>query len=215
MGLLQRFGQGALEHKTELAGLGILAAPSVDEAQAHIRAGLAGDYNHEGVKKRTLLPSAVKPATEIGGLGVLALPSAAHLLSKHAVAGLFDELVKLSAITDDEARRSLDRYDQLQKSAPTAGQALRYGALGVGAGSLGSAVKSTIEHGRLPSARGALGSAASNAIVAGALPFIRSTLDRSAEKRTLKGYLAQEHVGNYAPNQGASTDVGTPTGLSR
>jgi hypothetical protein len=66
-------------HKTELAGLGMLAAPSVDEAQAHARAALAGDYGKQGVEKRTLLPHVAKPLTEIAGLGVLAGPSIAHL----------------------------------------------------------------------------------------------------------------------------------------
>lgn len=83
-GILDRLASTAGTHKAELAGLGILAAPSVDEAQAHIRAGLAGDYNSEGVKKRTVLPHAAKPLTEIAGLGVLAGPSAASLLGHGA-----------------------------------------------------------------------------------------------------------------------------------
>jgi hypothetical protein len=66
-------------HKTELAGLGMLAAPSVDEAQAHARAAVAGDYNKAGVEKRTILPHIAKPLTEVAGLGVLAGPSIAHL----------------------------------------------------------------------------------------------------------------------------------------
>jgi hypothetical protein len=83
-GILDRLASTAGTHKAELAGLGILAAPSVDEAQAHIRAGLAGDYNSEGVKKRTVLPHAAKPLTEIAGLGVLAGPSAAALMGHGA-----------------------------------------------------------------------------------------------------------------------------------
>jgi hypothetical protein len=128
---------------------------------------------------------------------------------------MLDELVKLGAISDDEARRSLDRYDQLERSRPTLGQIGRYGAIGAGAGALTNAVKTTIEHGKLPTVRGALGSAAAGAIGMGAVPLVRGALDRRAEKGTLNKYLSQEHLGNYAPNQGASTEVGTPTGLSR
>ena len=79
-GLMGRLAGEAAGHRMELGGLGILAAPSLDDAQAHVRAGLAGDYNAEGVKKRTVLPHAAKPISELAGLGVLAVPSAAHLL---------------------------------------------------------------------------------------------------------------------------------------
>ena len=79
-GLMGRLTGEAAGHRMELGGLGILAAPSLDDAQAHVRAGLAGDYNAEGVKKRTVLPHAAKPISELAGLGVLAVPSAAHLL---------------------------------------------------------------------------------------------------------------------------------------
>jgi hypothetical protein len=58
----------------------VLAVPSADEAQAHARAALAGDYSAEGVKKRTVLPHAAKPVSELAGLGILAAPSAAKLL---------------------------------------------------------------------------------------------------------------------------------------
>lgn len=82
-GLLQRLGKGLAsgggEHAAELAGLGILAVPSLDEMQAHIRAGVAGDYNKDGVKARAVLPHVAHPLMETAGLGVLAAPSIAHL----------------------------------------------------------------------------------------------------------------------------------------
>lgn len=81
-GLLSKLAPLAGEaagHKAELAGLGILAAPSVDSLQAHARAAVKGDYNEEGVKKRIILPPAAKPLSEVAGLGVLAGPSLAHL----------------------------------------------------------------------------------------------------------------------------------------
>jgi len=87
-GVLSRVGKAlaseAGTHKAELAGLGILAAPSIDEAQAHIRAGLSRDKSHDAVEKRTLLHPGMKPASELAGLGVLAGPSLAHLMGKHA-----------------------------------------------------------------------------------------------------------------------------------
>lgn len=78
--VLKQLGGEAAGHKAELAGLGVLAVPSIDEAQAHARAALSGDYNKNGVEKRTILPRAMKPASEIAGLGILAGPSAAHLM---------------------------------------------------------------------------------------------------------------------------------------
>ena len=185
--LLSPFAEGAASHKAELAGLGVLAAPSIDEAQAHVRAGLARDYSAEGVKKRTVLPHAAKPISEIAGLGILAAPAAGSLL-KHAA--FFDELEKLGAISDEHARRSLDRLDQLDKNTPTPGQIGRYGALGAAAGALGHAVSRGIEGGHL-SGRSLAGAAASGAIGMGAVPLVRGALDRHAEKKTLKSYLDQ------------------------
>lgn len=190
--LLSPLAEGAAAHKTELAGLGVLAVPSVDEAQAHVRARLAGDYNAEGVKKRTILPHATKPASELAGLGILAAPAVGGLLSKHAFDAFFNELVKLGAVSDEQARRSLDRLDQLDKNKPTMGQVGRYGALGAGAGALGHVVSRAIEGGaRTVTKRSALGAAAAGAIGMGAVPLVRGALDRHAEKKTLKSYLRQ------------------------
>ena len=104
----------------------------------------------------------------------------------------FDELEKISAVSDEEARRSLDRLDQLEKSKPTGGQVARYGALGAGAGALGHVVSRAIEGGeRSVTRRSALGAAAAGAIGMGAVPLVRGALDRHAEKGTLKKYLQQ------------------------
>lgn len=78
--IMTSLAEGAGAHKAELTGLGMLAVPSLDDAQAHARAAVAGDYNKAGVEKRTLLPHAAKPISEIAGLGVLAGPSLAHLI---------------------------------------------------------------------------------------------------------------------------------------
>jgi len=66
-------------HKTELAGLGILAGPSLDHLQAKIRSGLAGE-GEEGMKKRQLMGETGHALSEIAGLGVLAGPSIGHLV---------------------------------------------------------------------------------------------------------------------------------------
>jgi hypothetical protein len=78
---------GVANHLTELAGLGILAAPAADELQAHARAGLAGQYDKEGVKSREVLPHLAGPLAEATGLGVLMAPEAKHLIGKLRGAG--------------------------------------------------------------------------------------------------------------------------------
>lgn len=318
---LRPLTHGIGEDATELAGLGILAAPSIDEAQAHARAALAHEYNKPGVKKRELLPHATKPITEVTGLGVLAVPSALKLMGKHAMdphllaslkntagagaklnlsaltrgpvlksetgalqsaarrgvggldtlyrpppqtfhsptvggwgggfgprevpaarlgasapagapvrvfvekdpfakaatAGFFDELLKLGAITDEQAQKSIDRLETLEKQSPTTSQVARYGVLGAGAGALGHVMSRAIEGGiNKPTPRSALGAAASGALAMGAVPLVRGALDRRAERRTLKDYLTQEHVGEYGKNHNTETgSVEPPTGLSR
>lgn len=77
--VLKSLASEAGTHKAELAGLGILAAPAVDQLQAHGRAAIAGDYGKAGVKKREVLPHVAHPLMEAAGLGVLAAPSIAHL----------------------------------------------------------------------------------------------------------------------------------------
>jgi hypothetical protein len=74
-------------HLAELAGLGILAVPSLDQLQAHGRAAASHDYNKAGVKKREYLPAVAHPIAEAAGLGTLMAPEAQHLLGKLRGAG--------------------------------------------------------------------------------------------------------------------------------
>jgi hypothetical protein len=138
-------------------------------------------------------------------------------MPKATTAGLFDELLKLGAVSDEEARRSLDRLDTLEKATPSGGQIARYGALGAGAGALGHIMSRAIEGGlNKLTARSALGAAASGALAMGAVPLVRGALDRRAERSTLKSYLSQEHVGQYGKNPNTETgSTEPPTGLSR
>lgn len=112
------------------------------------------------------------------------------------ISSFFDEMRKLGAISDDQARSALDRLDTLERNQPTLEQAARYGLLGAGTGIATRGLGDVIEHG----AGGALGmavprryaaAAATGGLMAGALPMIRSHLDRRAEMGTLKKYLAQ------------------------
>ncbi len=129
---------------------------------------------------------------------------------------IVDELEKLGAISDEQARRSLDRYDQLEKDRPTLGQAGRYGALGAGVGTLTHVAGNALEGGSLkPRALGA--AAVKGAIGMGGVPLAVRALDRRAELATLKKYLSQEHLGDYAvsPNTEAGGLAGPPTGLTK
>ncbi len=116
----------------------------------------------------------------------------------------WDELLKMGAISPEQARRSLDRLDSLESSSPTAGQLGRYGALGATAGALTKGVSGAIEHGHLPTGRALLGGAAAGAIGMGTVPLIRRALDRHSEIGTLKKFMGQEHAGTYAKNPPAS-----------
>ena len=133
-----------------------------------------------------------------------------------AVHSLFDELVKLGAISDEDAQKSVDRLEALEKAKPTGGQVARYAGLGAVAGPAIGTLQHAIEHGHLPTGRRQAAAAVGGALSMGAIPLIRSGLDRRAEVGHLKDYLKQEHVGDYAKNPGAMTDAPQPpTGLSR
>ena len=103
----------------------------------------------------------------------------------------FDELVKLGTISADDARRSMDRLDSLEKSKPNMGQIARYGALGATAGALTKGIGHAIEHGRLPTGRAAIGSAIGGAIGMGAMPLVRHHLDRRAEMGKLREFVRE------------------------
>lgn len=110
---------------------------------------------------------------------------------------VLDELEKLGAISDDEARQSLDRLNTLEKNKPTMGQVGRYAGMGAAAGVATGAIGDVISGNKLFNApggriRGALGRAATGAIASGAIPLLRTHLDRRAEVGTLKTYL-DEH----------------------
>jgi hypothetical protein len=104
---------------------------------------------------------------------------------------LFDELVKLGAISDETARRSLDRLDSLEKNKTTPGQVARYGTVGALAAPAIGVLGNVIE-GKPTSLRGVGANAIKGALSSGAIPIARQALDRRAEIGTLKQYM-QEH----------------------
>ncbi len=69
---------------TEVAGLGVLAAPGLDTMQAHARARLAGDKAPGAVEKRQFMGETGHAVADVGGLGILMHPELKHLLGKHA-----------------------------------------------------------------------------------------------------------------------------------
>ncbi len=134
-------------------------------------------------------------------------------------ASILGELQKLRAVIEEQARRSMDRLDTLEKSKPTMGQMGRYAAIGAAAGPAVKAVSNLVKgkplsdfgqvvgSGVRGALRGVAGDAAAGAAAAGAVPLLRGHLDRKAEIGTLKKYVHQYH--NSTPHLDAET--GTPS----
>lgn len=127
---------------------------------------------------------------------------------KPAWASTVHELVKLGFVSDEQAQSALDRLDALEKSRPTAPQAIRYGALGAGAGLASRALGDVVEHGAaeainpmtklLP--RRYAAAAVTGGLMAGVTPMIRSALDRRTEEKKLRSYLAQPAPAPFLPS---------------
>jgi hypothetical protein len=111
------------------------------------------------------------------------------------------EWIKSASVSVEQARRSLDRLDTLERNKPTAGQVARYGSIGALGGAAAGAVGNAIEHGTAlkgatPKAKvlNLAASAAKGAIGGGALPLLRSHSDRRAEMGTLRSFMNQDKV---------------------
>lgn len=132
-------------------------------------------------------------------------------LSSAKLAALFDEAVKLGAVSDEQAQKALERYESLERSKLTAGQVGRYGAIGalatplISAGADAIAGKPILGGGGFKSvARGALGRAFAGGVGSAAIPILRARSDRAAEMGTLHQYLTEHGVN--------PTHHGAPTG---
>lgn len=109
------------------------------------------------------------------------------------------EWIKSAAVSADQARRSLDRLDTLERNSPTVGQVARYGGIGALGGAAAGAIGNAIESGNplrgaTPKAKvlNMAASAAKGAIGGGALPLLRSHSDRHAEMGTLRKFMGQQ-----------------------
>ncbi len=110
---------------------------------------------------------------------------------------VIDELEKLGTISTEQARRALEKLDDLEQSKPDAAQVARYGVTGAGAGAAFGALGNAIA--RKPFAvsaggaglRGIAADAVKGALGAGALPLVQAGLDRRAQMGTLKKFVAQ------------------------
>jgi len=115
----------------------------------------------------------------------------------------FHELIKLSAVSDEEAARALNRYEGLKENRPGLGQIARYSALGAIASPMMTAGEGLIKGEKLKnlistapgkgSLRAVAGRAAGGAVGMGLVPIARHMMDQSAERSKLKHYL-QEHA---------------------
>lgn len=74
-GVGQRIAQSManLGGRNEVAGLGVLAAPSIDDMIARVRARRAG-AGHEDLEKYRLIKEKYHAPFEVAGLGMLAAP---------------------------------------------------------------------------------------------------------------------------------------------
>ncbi len=107
--------------------------------------------------------------------------------------------VKIAAVSEEQARSSLDRLDSLERNKPTLRQVGRYGTLGAVAAPIASIATNAIRGKPLLDAgtnisklREVAGRAAGGAITGGAIPLLRSHLDRKAELGTLRSYMDQQ-----------------------
>lgn len=105
---------------------------------------------------------------------------------------------KAAAVSEQEARASLDRLENLERAKPSGAQVGRYAAVGGGAAVGATALKDLIAKGprdvlggpgkRL---RTVAANAVAGALTSGAVPLVRSHLDQEAEKHKIRAFLKQ------------------------
>jgi len=197
--------QASSSPKIELSGLGLLAAPSIDQLQAHARAGIAGDKDPDAVTKRQFLPDVAHPIAEVSGLGLLAAPDLKKLIAKHAGESH-------NSISEEDVLSAVDRLEHLDKVKPTLGTVGRFAGLGA-VTAPGIAMSRDLVAGNkqfhgwnrkahgLSLAKGsklrnAAGVATGGALAGGVLPLVQNELSRRSEKGKIRKFLAQSVVDN-------------------
>lgn len=185
------------DHHYDLAGLGILAAPSANE------------LGHQAMKEKGTRDKGeiFKSTAELGGLATLAAPVAAAARGfKHASA-ILDELEKVGFVSDAEASSALDSLNSLQQDKPTKRQTLGY--MGAGA-----AIAPVVHMGanlirKKPLLEGTTGGdkardAAAQMFRGGlggtAVSMAQHHIDRHDKTNTLKAYLAQHEAQSMDPD---------------
>lgn len=118
------------------------------------------------------------------------------------------ELTKGAAVSADDARRSMDRLDTLERNKPTLRQVGRYGAIGGLGGAAIGAVGNAIETGTAlkgvtpkDKVRNLASSAVKGAFGGGAIPLLRAHSDRRAEMGTLKKFMKQDKTASVEVGQ--------------
>jgi hypothetical protein len=155
-------------------------------------------------------PTAAKPgevpSSNISGIGVREEDgrsnSATVLAGPNAEGGIspaesFPSSYKLGSITPEQAQKSLDQLDSLEKSKPTPGKIGRYAAVGAVSGPAISLMKATIQGKpyfkdatRLgQKLRHVAGESAAGAMTSGLIPIARHRMDQNAEKEKLRAFL--------------------------
>ena len=113
---------------------------------------------------------------------------------------VLDEMEKVGAVSEEEARRALDRLDTLDRNELTGQQVARYALLGGVSAPAISAIADTIEGkkpfgwstapgGKQQALRSIAATAVKGAIGTGLIPLVRNALDRNAEKSKLRSFV--------------------------
>lgn len=122
----------------------------------------------------------------------------------------FDELVKVGAISEEQAGASLDRIERLQQQKPTGGQVARYATIGAVASPAISAMSNAIKGKALFDGkgggvkgivRGIAGEAAKGAVATSMIPALRHEGDRRAEISTLKHFVEEQSKESFQTSQ--------------
>lgn len=147
-------------------------------------------------------PKFLGPISEVPMEKLKGLVEEGKQMKKISMDAFFSELAKIGAISDEQARGSLERLDTLERNKPTMGQMGRYAGLGAvtapAMGMISTAIRSggkaLVEGGTVKDKlRSVAADAAKGAVGMGAMPLLRSHLDRRAEVGTLKNYMQQPH----------------------
>ena len=156
------------------------------------------------------------PSQNVGGIGIRSEDGRSNAVTMHAGAtaqgdvvpdampssyklSCVRELLKLGAVSPEEAQQAMDNIESLQKAAPTPRLMGQYAALGAAAAPVMGALGSVIQKrpyfgdavGALAKGRVVAGDAVKGAIGMGAIPLARARLQRGEAVGKLKDFMAE------------------------